>query len=222
MSESEVPHVEKELIFSKTIKMVCVIGIIILLLVLYVYYYDKTQTKLIKKPNIINALSLSYILPKSQFNRPILGDHIVLYNLTNIIPINRIMVITTDRNIISLEASDAEIKYPRGGMSLKFRLPSSLLISQIIVETDVNNTFSPNITKTQVEIMKNNNVVWSYNNTLFLEKYNYVHVYQPHLKSIRENSFYPDKAEDFKYLNLSVNEEERILTTKLMDNTWYT
>lgn len=221
MAGPEIPHVKRELVFSKTIKMVYVIGIIILLIIVYVFNYDKSQKKLIKKPNIINAPVLNCMLSKSQFNRPILGDSIILYNLTNIVPINRIMVISTDRHIIELETSRAEIKYPYGGISLKFYLPKPLVISEIIIETDVNNKFSPNILKTQLDIMKNNTVMWSYNNILQLKKYNYVHVYQPHLESVSVDTYYPDKAEDFKYLNLSVNDEERILNTKLMDNTWY-
>jgi hypothetical protein len=212
---SELPLIVREKIASKTCKMVFVNGIIIVMVVLILAYYNNNNYLNFNLPHIYDINEQSKIHNQSVIkkNTELSGNMIRLIS-QNYTPVVKIVIIDTDRNVIPLFTTNKmQKKLPDKRSVIEYHISKPVKISRIIIDIDMMNTSSKNITNTNVEIVNNGQVIWLYDKKLSYKKYNYVHICEPPSDNILKHEVFYNSTES------SINQEIKLMEN-LIDNVY--
>jgi hypothetical protein len=211
MSELErVPLVQREDEASKNCKMIFITGFIVVGLIC-IMLYQKTD---IQSPIIYYREPMSTYVPENRLN-PVLGKYIQIINKDHrYVPVNKIVIIDKDKNIIPLYTQNAKYtEVGEKGSVLEFELPNVNYITQMVVHLDVFNPKKGNISSSQVRICDSEmDTRWTSTKILPVEKYIDLYVSRPHY-------IYPIPQ---KILDpaMTTPDQEATLTRHLINNTW--
>lgn len=218
----KIPIVEREEVLSKSFKMVIITGLIIVIIITCMYYQKNEYHNFVVPPPITNVKNI--IRPKpidkcalintNNHNKPVLGKYIQLINLNKQIPVDKIAVINSNKEITQLYAKSYKPLKNHKGVIIEFELKKPIYIEQIVIDINMFDANSINIVTTQVKIKNEDHcLIWSYNQPLHYERYNYVYIVKPHI-------IYPVKAQSLTNPVLSDCEDELLLTQNLILNNW--
>jgi hypothetical protein len=163
----KVPHVIREIPFTKNCKMLYIIGIIVIGFLLIFTYYNNNQLSSFQpdsKPAEQVKLRSDSIVDMN-YPTTIKASHIILSNLNKFnIPVKRVSIIDNNKKLIYLNPS--KISYNKGIM-IHFSLPSDIQISQIIIDNNILSKYTNNITTTQITVRDAaDKIVWTNNKPL--------------------------------------------------------
>jgi hypothetical protein len=147
--------------------------------------------------------------------KPVLGKFIQFVNIDKkILPINKIIIIDKDRNMIPISLGNAKVSPSNEkGSILEFELARPTYITQFIIDLNINDKRCDNILTTQVRIRDSDyDTVWTNKDQLYVDKYVDVYVARPHM-------IYPIPQHVLDP-NLSKDGQEVTLGFHLMSNTW--
>lgn len=212
MSETDtIPLVKRENDVSKSCKMIFITGGIIILIVCLIYFSDTE----IYQPRPCNTIEhMKSYIPDDK-TKPVLGKFIQFININKkILPINQIIIIDKDRNMIPISIGKSKVSpINTNGSILEFELPRSTYITQFIIDLNINDKRCDNILTTQVRIRDSEyDTVWTNKDQLYVDRYVDVYVARPHM-------IYPIPQQVLDP-NLSKDGQEVTLGYHLMSNTW--
>jgi hypothetical protein len=200
----KIPVVEMEKTISKTCKLIYVTGIIIVLIIM-VGYYHTGNNFLIKSHQMIK-INTKNQTKQNMSNEKISGNMIRVISV-KFTPIQKIVIIDTDRNVIPLFTKDhVSKKLPDNRYIIEYNIKNPVTVSQIIIDIDTTDKKSLNIIHTKVEIVNNNTVSWVFEDTLSYQRYNTLYVCSPG----KDNILKPDTF----YKPLATEHEEEIKLLK--------
>ena len=162
-----VPIVINEGKIEQSYKMVLFIGIIVIIVLVLIKY---TNNDNIPVYNINKCVKMGYVksdnIQKETANNSIIAKKIVLYNLSkNIIPVNAIIVIDNNNNMIPIQKKPIKINnigIDNLGVEMLFNFNKELILKQIIIDIDLFSENISNILTSQVKVLdKNNNITWN-------------------------------------------------------------
>ena len=205
-----IPLVQRESEISQNSRMIFVVGFIVVLS-MYLVYYQQCDIYI---PGTRMIEPLTAVVPKNKLN-PILIKYIQLITPNHkVLPINKIVIIDKDKNIIPLYLKDAIYRDDgKSGSVIEFIVPKSLYISQMIIHLDMFSKDRENIKSTQVRLRDNEyDTRWTSTHQLPVEKYIDVYVSRPHY-------IYPIPQQVLDP-NMTTPKQEVSLTQHLIHNTW--
>jgi hypothetical protein len=209
-----VPSVITESVYSKNYKIVLTVAIIILLL-WYTFDHNNIILCLDESNKYNEYMTDIQNINKIDNTKSIVGQYIqIAHNNKKILPIHKIVIIDSNRNIVPIYTKNAKkINTGKNGMILEYTLAKPTHISQIIIDVNVLDIQSKNITTSSLKIKnKDHKTVWVNSGILYLSKLIEININTPAY-------IYPINQERLDHRHNS-NEQEFILKNRLIENTW--
>jgi hypothetical protein len=208
-----VPEVINESDFSKNNKMILTLTIISII-IWYIFENTKNNICLVSS-NKYNEYMTDTSNTKIDETKSIIGYYIqISHNNKKVLPINKIIIIDSNRNIIPIYTKNAKkLDNGKNGVILEYKLINPTNISQIIVDVNMLDIQSKNIVNAVVKIInKENKTMWINTGILHLSKLIEINVNDP-------SYIYPTHQEKLNHRHNS-DEHEFVLKNKLIENTW--
>ena len=202
MVESD--YIKKNRIYKTIMISVVVIGIL---------FYMTIQNNNFIFQN--NNMYPEYMTNIPDTNTPVVGKYIqILNNNKKYIPINKIVVIDTNRTVIPIYNKTAKVvKMGKNGVIFEYTLPKLTNISQVIIDVDLFDKRSENISTAQVRIRDNDyDTIWTSKGLLPLSRYIELNIVHPKF-------IYPIPQQKLDNNLTKIQQDDR-LNFMLMKNTW--
>jgi hypothetical protein len=174
------PSVEREDIAVATCKMASSILIITVIMLMVLYINHDFKHKKISS-SCEHDTSLTLTLPVIYNKSSVMGTAIRLSNNNRkIVPVMSISVIDKDLTLhnVSIDQACVTANETNQGVIMTFNIPKTDIV-EITVEIDIFNSMLGAITTTKLEVLDNDNVVWTYLNPMKLERYNSIPIEVP-------------------------------------------
>jgi hypothetical protein len=182
---SNLPTVISENTGNTNCRMILSISIIIIVCLLIINTGSNRVCKDISE-SVSTSVNNTYVhvSPNKYYvSNPVQGQYIIIKNVNKKkLPINKIVVIGTNRQLYPLEREQSTIKKICDyGISFTFKLPMSVTISQIVIDINPYYQDQKNMRSAQVEIRDSNfKQVWQNTKQLNIESgYIFVYIQKP-------------------------------------------
>jgi hypothetical protein len=186
-SSDKILRVEREKVVSKTCKLIYITGLIVIVIMMAFYHHNNSDNYLLLQPP---PILYTNIQKKKISHQKISGNMIRIVSLKPT-PVQKIVIIDHNRQVIPLITHKSDMKkLPDGRYVIEYKIKNTIVISQIIVDIDMSDKKSLNILNTKVEIVNNNIISWTFDDTLSYKRYNTVYVCEPKPDNILKHDLF--------------------------------